>query len=132
MPSASRIRGRFAYGGVLLVPVRVQGHDTEFLVDTGAAHSALRRGLVDHLDIPIDLQRTTAIAPVEGAIVQVPLITIAQLSVGGIQVANVDAVVVELPRELKLDGVLGMNFLKRFRMTIEMDACTLVLRPIGR
>jgi predicted aspartyl protease len=63
---------------------------------------------------------------------QVPLITIAQLSVGGIQVANVDAVVVELPRELKLDGVLGMNFLKRFRMTIEMDTFTLILRPIGR
>jgi clan AA aspartic protease (TIGR02281 family) len=132
LPSASRIRGRFAYGGVLLVPVRVHGQRAEFLVDTGAAHSALRRGLVDHLGIPIDFQRTTAIAPVQGAIMQVPSITIAPLSVGGIQVANVDAVVVEFPRELKLDGVLGMNVLKRFRMTIEMNTGTFVLRPIGR
>ena len=37
LPSASRIRGRLAYGGVLLVPVRVQGQDFELLVDTGAA-----------------------------------------------------------------------------------------------
>jgi predicted aspartyl protease len=28
--------------------------------------------------------------------------------------------------------VLGMNFLKQFRMTIEVDTRTLVLRPIGR
>lgn len=132
MPSASRVRGRFAYGGVLLVPVRVQGHDAEFLMDTGAAHTALRRDLVNLLGLSIDLQRTAAIAPVQGTIMRVPLITIAELSVGGFQVANVDAVVVEFPRELKLDGVLGMNFLKRFRMTIEMDTCTLVLRPIGR
>ena len=132
MPSASRIRGRFAYGGVLIVPVRVQGHDTEFLVDTGAAYTALRKDLVDLLGITIDPRRTSAIAPVQGTIMRVPLITIAELSLGGFRAANVDAVVVEFPRELKLDGVLGMNFLKQFRMTIEGDTRTLVLRPIGR
>jgi len=132
LPSASRIRGRFAYGGVLLVPGRVQGHDTELLVDTGAAYIALSKDLVDLLGITSDPQRTAAIAPVQGTIMRVPLISIPELSVGGVRAANVEAVVVEFPRELKLGGVLGMNFLKQFRMTIEVDTCTLVLRPIGR
>jgi len=35
--------GRLAYGGVLLVPVSVQGRDFEFLVDTGAAYTALSK-----------------------------------------------------------------------------------------
>lgn len=132
MPSASRIRGRFAYGGVLLVPVRVQGQRAEFLVDTGAAYTALSRDLVNLLGITIDPQRTVAIAPVQGATMRVPLITIADLRVGGFRMANIEALVVEFPRELKLDGVLGMNFLKRFRITIEVETRTLVLRPIGQ
>lgn len=132
MPSASRIRGRFAYGGVLLVPVRVQGQDAEFLVDTGAAYTALSRDLVGLLGLTIAPQRTAALAPVQGTMIRVPLITIAELSVGGLRAAHVDAVMVEFPRELQLDGVLGMNFLKQFRMTIEADTRTLVLRPTGR
>jgi clan AA aspartic protease (TIGR02281 family) len=130
LPSASQIRGRLAHGGVLLVPVRVHGHDFEFLVDTGSAYTALSEDLVALLGLTIDPQRTAAIAPVQGAIMRVPLIILAELRVGGFRTANVEAMMVQFPRELRLDGVLGMNILKRFRMTIEMDTKTLVLRPI--
>jgi hypothetical protein len=49
LPAASRIRGRLAHGSVLLVPVRVQGQDFEFLVDTGAAYTALSPEIVPYL-----------------------------------------------------------------------------------
>lgn len=130
MPSASRIRGRLAHGGVLLVPVRVRGQDLEFLVDTGSAYTALSRDLVDLLGIAIDPHRTAAIALAHGTILKVPLITVAELSIGRFRTASVDAIGLEFPHELKLDGVLGMNVLKLFRMTIEADTRTLVLRPI--
>jgi aspartyl protease family protein len=117
---------------VLLVPVRVQGQDVEFLVDTGAAYTGLSKDLVGLLGINVDPQRTAAIAPAHGRIIRVPLITVAELRVGGFGLANVAAVVLEFPHELKLDGVLGMNVLRRFRTTIEVDTQTLVLRPIGR
>ena len=42
------------------------------------------------------------------------------------------AVVLEFPPALKLDGMLGMNVLKQFRVTLEMDTGTLVLRPIDQ
>lgn len=129
LPSASRIRGRLAHGGVLLVPVRVQGQDFEFLVDTGSAYTALSRDLVILLGLTIDPKLTVAIAPAHGTIVRVPLITIAELSIGSFRMADVKAVVLDFPPELKLDGVLGMNVLTQFRMTIEVDTRMLVLRP---
>ena len=130
MPSVSRIRGRFAHGGVLLVPIRVQGQDVEFLVDTGSAYTALSGDLAALLSIESDPSRTVAIAPAHGAIIRVPLITITELSIGGFRLTDVGAVVLELPRQLRFDGLLGMNVLRQFRMTIEIDTQTLVLRPM--
>ena len=132
MPFASRIRGRLAHGGVLLVPVRVQGQDFELLVDTGAAYTALSKDVVDLLGMTSIPQRTAAIIPAHGGIIRVPVVTITDLRVGGFRIANVMAVVLEFPPALKLDGMLGMNVLKQFRMTIEADTGTLVLRPINR
>ena len=132
MPSASRIKGRLAHGGVLLAPVSVQGQIFEFLVDTGAAYTALSKDVVALLDIPVDPQQTVLIAPAQGRTFRAPVITIRELSVGGFRISKVAAVVLDFPQELKLDGVLGMNVLRRFRVTVETDTGTLVLRPTER
>ena len=34
----------------------------------------------------------------------------------------------EFPPRLRIDGVLGVNFLERFRSTFDFDTATLVLR----
>ena len=132
MPSASRIKCRLAHGGVLLAPVSVEGQVFEFLIDTGAAYTALSKDVVALLGISIDPQRVAAIAPAQGKTFSAPVITIQELSVGGFRMAKVAAVVLDFPQELKLDGVLGMNVLRRFRLTIEADTGTLVLRRTER
>ena len=132
MPSASRIKGRLAHGGVLLAPVSVQGQIFEFLIDTGAAYTALSKDVVALLGIPIDPQQTVVIAPAQGRTFSAPVITIRELNVGGFRIVKVAAVVLDFPQELKLDGVLGMNVLRRFRVTVEADTGTLVLRHIER
>jgi predicted aspartyl protease len=114
---------------VLLVPIRVQGQDVEFLADTGSAYTALSVDLAALLDIESDPSRTAAIAPAHSAIIRVPLITITELSIGGFHLTDVGAVVLELSRQLRFDGLLGMNVPRQFRMTIEIDTQTLVLRP---
>jgi len=132
LPSASRIKGRLAHGGVLLAPVSVQGQIFEFLIDTGAAYTALSKDVVALLGIPIDPQQTVVIAPAQGRTFSAPVITIRELNVGGFRIVKVAAVVLDFPQELKLDGVLGMNVLRRFRVTVEADTGTLVLRHIER
>lgn len=130
MPSPSRIRGRLAHGGVLLVPVRVQGQDFEFLLDTGAAYTAVSKDVLSLLGITVDPRRRAAIAPAQGSVFQVPMVTLEELRVGGFRLAGVAAVVLEFPPILKIDGVLGMNVLRKFRMTLEADTATLVLRRL--
>lgn len=108
----------------------VQGHDFEFLIDTGAAYTALSKEIVAFLGLPTDPHRTILIAPAQGSVFKAPFLTIPELRVGGIRLANILAVVLEFPPQLRLDGVVGMNVLKRFRMTIEADTGTLILRPL--
>ena len=114
------------------MPVSVQGRDFEFLVDTGAAYTALSKDVVALLGMSGDPQRTANIVPIHGGILRVPVVTITELRIGGLRIADVTAVVLDFSPALKFDGMLGMNVLKQFRMTIETDTGTLVLRPVGR
>src|SRR4029453_5585556 len=121
LPSASRIRGRLAHGGVLLVPVKVQERDFDLLVDTGAAYTALSKGVIALLAIPSDPRRTVNIVAIHSGILRVPVVIITELRIGGLRIANVTAVVLALSPALKFDGILGMNLLQQFRVTVETD-----------
>ena len=131
MPSASRVKGRLAHGGLLLVPVMVQGQDFEFLIDTGAAYTALSQELAAFLGIRSNPSQTMLIAPARGSTFRASLLTIADLRIGGFRLLNVTAIVLEFPSILKIDGIVGMNVLQQFRMTIEADTAYLVLRRIS-
>lgn len=116
-----------------MVPVRVEGQDFEFLLDTGAAYTAVSKDMVALLDLPVDPQQMVAIAPAHGRVFPAPLVTIGELQIGGFRLTALTAVVLDFPSILKIDGILGMNILRQFRMTLEPDTATLVLRrPAAR
>ncbi len=129
-PSASRIQGRIVYGGILLVPVRLCGQNFDCLVDTGAAYTAINPRLASLFDLLASDSRRMTIAPVHGSPLSVPQVVLPDLRIGGIELTDVDALVVSFPTELKLHGIIGMNVLRRFRVTLEGDTSILVLRKI--
>jgi len=116
---------------VLVVPVRFLGQDVECLVDTGAAYTALSADLVALLGLPIDLHRTATIATAHDTMRTVPRIMLPEVRIGGMQVRKVDMLVLTFPPALRLEGVVGMNVLRHFRMTLESDTGTLILRRLG-
>ena len=128
MQRASRIGGRLAHGGVLLVPVRVKGNDFEFLVDTGSAYTAIALPTARYLRTVPQATPGVRIAPAHGPAVQVPTARLDTLSVAGHMFDNVTVLVLSLPAEMQIDGLLGMDVLGRFRITLEPDTATLVLR----
>ena len=75
----------------------VQGQDFEFLLDTGAAYTALSKELVAFLGVRINPSQTLLIAPAQGSTFKAPLLTIAELRSGGFQLFNVTAIVLEFP-----------------------------------
>ena len=124
-----RIPGRRGYGGVLLVPCLLHAaYRYWFLADTGAARTLITPDVA--LDLELDVRspvRQERIASVHH-VVSAPVVRLASVQIGAQRLANVEALVLPLPVELRVDGLLGVNVLEHFRTTFEFPQATIVLR----
>jgi len=125
-----RITGWRAYGGVLIVPARLDGkRTTHMLVDSGAAHCLItpRIARLPGYDAR-DAKTWRPIFGAQGVEATVPSFQLQSLQVGGVVVEGIEVLVVTFSPRIRIDGVIGVNFLARFRPTLEFDRATLVLR----
>lgn len=114
----------------MLVPVQIDALDFEFLVDTGAAYTAISTDLANLFDLAISPERQLRIVLAQGTPLDMPQVSLPELLIGRMRVIQVDALVMTFPSVLQLDGIIGMNVLSQFRMTLESDTSTLVLRVL--
>jgi predicted aspartyl protease len=125
-----RIPGYRAYGGVLIVSTLLnQERRAYMMVDSGAAYCCITPEVARLLRY--DLQGPMArrsIASAQGLEAEVPSFRLQSLQVEGIIVQMLEVLVVHFPPRLRIDGVLGVNFLERFRSTLDFDTATLILR----
>lgn len=129
MSKSNRIACYFDYGGVLLVPVQLNAGRFLFMVDSGAAYCAINRKKLDTITAePTAIN--LAIAPIGKNLVTTPALKIGNFSVGFLSQEDILVSIVDFPEELKLDGLLGMNFLGKYRFTIEPNTATLILHDI--
>lgn len=87
-------------------------------VDTGASLVVLPWKLISAVGIHIDqknLVETTTASMVES----VPQVIIPELIVLRHKIKNVSAIVKDLPPESPVEGLLGLSFLKNFRLDID-------------
>ena len=124
-----RIRGRRGYGGVILVPCLL--HDAYrywLLADTGAARTLITPDVAVELDLDVQTPvRQECIASVH-RVVAAPVVRLASMQIGAQRLTSVEALVLPLPAELRVDGLLGVNVLEHFRTTFEFPQATIVLR----
>ena len=108
--------------GSLAVPIMANNKTmATFLVDTGATYTVITPHMAKKLGIIItpDIQRIN-ILTANGPIC-VPKVVIPKLSVGGVEVANVEAIVQNLGPDPLLAGLLGVNFFKDMELTVKTD-----------
>ena len=132
--TASRAREKFRLAGgaqpLLLVPVCVnECGPYEFILDTGAGTSILTPELAGSLGIKSTGAKQGHTA---GGPVHVRLAAVDSLGVGEVRRANLDVAITDLSQlgqavGAKVDGDLGYNFLKHFRLTIDFTASELRL-----
>jgi predicted aspartyl protease len=124
-----RIPGRRGYGGVLLVPCLF--HDAYrywLLADTGAARTLITPDVAFELNLDVRTpMRQERIASVH-RVVSAPVVRLASVQIGAQRLTNIEALVLTLPAELRVDGLLGVNVLEHFRTTFEFPQATIVLR----
>lgn len=126
---ADRIQGQSRFGGILVVRCRLNGnYHGRFLVDTGAAITAITPVVAASLDL--DLQETSHQQTVISVnqTVQVPSVMLETFQVGPHEITHLEVTVLPLATRLQIDGLLGVNVLRRFRATFEFDQATLILR----
>jgi predicted aspartyl protease len=106
----------------------------DFILDTGAGTSLLSSDLAKELDVKTIGSKEGQSA---GGKVSVSLAKIDSLAVGETKLDNVDVGIVDLSHigktvGAKIDGDLGYNFLKHFRVTINYRDCELRLEDPKR
>ncbi|MCK4614478.1 MAG: retroviral-like aspartic protease family protein [Thermoplasmata archaeon] len=115
---------------VIVVDVTLHGDGKkklEMALDTGATYMMIPWEIADVLGYRPELskERITLITP--SGIEKVPLITVKSVSVLGKSANNINAVVHDLPQKSYVDGLLGLSFLKNFRLNIDFRGGTLDL-----
>jgi clan AA aspartic protease (TIGR02281 family) len=90
------------------------------VVDTGASYVALPWRLVNTIGITIDPKKTLQITTAT-TVETVPKVIIPEMTVLGKTVKNVEAIVKDLPPQAPVDGLLGLSFLRNFKLTIDFQ-----------
>jgi predicted aspartyl protease len=127
-PSSAKVKFRLAGGeqSLILLPVHVNERGPfDFILDTGAGTSLLTPELAKQLDVKIVGSKEGQSA---GGKVAVSLAKAGSLAVGDARICDVDLGIVDLTHVgktigAKIDGDLGYNFLKYFRVTINYRDC---------
>ena len=127
-PKSAKTKFRLAGGAqpLILLPIRVNGHGPfEFILDTGAGTSLLSAELAKKLNIKIISTKEGQSA---GGKISVSLAKVDSLALGEAKLDDVDVGIVDLSHiakaiGTKIDGDVGYNFLKHFRIAIDYHDC---------
>jgi predicted aspartyl protease len=123
-PRSAKVKFHLAGGAqpLILLPVEVNGEGPfEFIFDTGAGTSLLSSELGQKLGIKILGSKEGQSA---GGVVSVSLAKVSSLAVASAKLDDVDVGLVDLSHigktvGAKIEGDLGYNFLKHFRITLD-------------
>lgn len=110
-------------GRSIVVDASVNGRKAgRFLVDTGASLTVISRRLAEEAEARFAPEASAVTLHTANGPVEAPLATLASLGVGGLEVGNVPVAVHDLPGIGRgIDGLLGMSFLRYFRLTIDPE-----------
>lgn len=101
------------------------------LVDSGAAYTLLSEEVAQRVGLTLNQPHSMAsIVTIEHVVAPVRLGRIDSLQIGTARLPNVEVGLTLLSPALGVDGILGLSFLRHFRVTFEFDRATLVLRDL--
>lgn len=120
-------------GAALVVPVRInEAGPFPFVLDTGATVTCVDDALARELELP-EAAGTIAVGGGVRGLGRMRMLEIDAVSLGDATVGNLQGCAVDLsPMQkagLDVRGLLGLNFLRAYRVTIDFTAGTVRLDP---
>ena len=105
-----------------------QNVQQKFVVDTGASLVTIPQATAEKLDITVDDSSPLRTVSTAGGTVEAPEVVIPMIEINGWEVRDVRALVMDIPNQPEM-GLLGLNFLERFRMDLDSERGILLLEP---
>jgi clan AA aspartic protease (TIGR02281 family) len=117
--------------GTRQIPVTAainQGTSQEFIVDTGASMVTIPFSTARILGIVISVRNPRRKVFTAAGELYAPEVVLDSITLEGFETYNVKALVMDIPNQPGL-GLLGLNYLSRFRMDLNTDEGLLMLAP---
>jgi len=99
-----------------------------FIVDTGASMVTIPRSTAEYLDLAVDDRNPMHKVATASGVRYAPEVTLYSITIGGWEINDVKALVLDIPDQPDL-GLLGLNYLKNFRMDMNTEEGVLLLEP---
>jgi len=115
-------------GSSVLIPGRINGESVgSFILDTGATFTSISTSVAQQLGIRPQGAGMVRLVTASGT-VQAPVVILDQVEIGGAVARLVPAVVLDLPgMSQSTIGLLGMSFLERFKVNLDLSSGLLLL-----
>jgi aspartyl protease family protein len=99
----------------------------KMVLDTGATYTMIPWYIIEELGYnPATSKEFVSMTTASGTI-EAPLITIKGVSIFGMLVKNQKVIVHNLPESSRVDGLLGLSYLKHFKLTIDFKKGIMIL-----
>lgn len=110
------------YDHTFVVPATVNSrYLATFLIDTGASYTVITPKMAETLGISLSKDNPTVPVTTANGVLHAPVVRLKNVTLGGMQVDNVDAVVTELGDSPQLSGLLGMSFFQGMDLSFKQD-----------
>jgi hypothetical protein len=114
---------------LVVIPVHINGHGPfRFLLDTGASRTILSAAVADDLKIPRGQRHMLSTG---GGDVPSTMRVIDSIKAGGGELDRLEVVVTdfELMRRMHVDGILGGDYLRQFKVSIDYNNQVVEIEP---
>ena len=102
--------------------------DQDFLVDTGASFVTIPYSTIEFLGLENLMSEEQKEVKTAGGSIYANVVTLDTIKLQGWTEKNIQALVIDLPDRPGI-GLLGLNFIHRFRMDLQPDEGVLILEP---
>lgn len=117
---------------MIILPVTVnQEIEKLFAVDTGASYTVISPDLVNALNLTPNANVAPIVLQTANGRIQAQLINLDTITIGQLTTHNVMAAVHDIGDDSNIVGLLGLNFLNRFKVTVDSTNHQFILEPLS-
>jgi clan AA aspartic protease (TIGR02281 family) len=105
-------------------------YTTHFMIDTGATYTIISSSVAENLRLEPEPETPLMTLQAASGEINAPVVNIDTIAFGNLNIPNVMAAIHDIDSSPDISGVIGLNLLNRFTMTVDASRHILILEAI--